>query len=321
MKDHLRRIGVPTFLLLLSSASYAALETDTYLPAIADKPFKDVMSEDKANKPKAMNGQKDLMQKRYDLGDKPLGQTKMSAGRKAVQKGVRVKLPEGMTWDQLTTMSPQEIRDKGVFPGGFLPLPHTKHAAGGQVFPKEQIKEIDKFEQRSLDRFDVEFDLPDHFTPEFPPPMFLSSRPELGDITQGKLLTLDNFFELMVGVLTPVQMEGLRLLLTPFPQQQFNQTMDRKTERPEPGVACFDCHSNGHTNAAFHLTPDVRPQAARFRLDTVSLRGVFNQQIHGSKRSIRSIEDFSEFEQRNLVLGLKLTAEEKEQLVAFMLTL
>jgi cytochrome c peroxidase len=42
----------------------------------------------------------------------------------------------------------------------------------------------------------------------------------------------------------------------------------------------------------------VRPQAARFRLDTTSLRGMFNQQIHGSKRSLRSVEDFSEFEQR-----------------------
>src|SRR5688500_20277939 len=36
----------------------------------------------------------------------------------------------------------------------------------------------------------------------------------------------------------------------------------------------------------------------RMRLDTVSLRGMFNQQIHGSKRSIRSVEDFTEFEQR-----------------------
>jgi hypothetical protein len=33
-------------------------------------------------------------------------------------------------------------------------------------------------------------------------------------------------------------------------------------------------------------------------LDTVSLRGLFNQQIHGSKRSLRSVEDFTEFEQR-----------------------
>ncbi len=34
------------------------------------------------------------------------------------------------------------------------------------------------------------------------------------------------------------------------------------------------------------------------RLDTVSLRGLFTQQIHGSKRSLRSVEDFTEFEQR-----------------------
>ena len=34
------------------------------------------------------------------------------------------------------------------------------------------------------------------------------------------------------------------------------------------------------------------------RLDTVSLRGLFNQHIHGSKRSLRSVEDFTEFEQR-----------------------
>ena len=38
--------------------------------------------------------------------------------------------------------------------------------------------------------------------------------------------------------------------------------------------------------------------AARFRLDTTSLRSLYNQQIHGSKRSLRSVEDFSEFEQR-----------------------
>ncbi|MBV8458888.1 MAG: hypothetical protein JO122_20010 [Acetobacteraceae bacterium] len=63
-------------------------------------------------------------------------------------------------------------------------------------------------------------------------------------------------------------------------------------------MTCLDCHSNFHTNAAFHQTPDVRPQAARFRLDTVSLCGMFNQRIHGSKRSLRSVEDFTQFEQR-----------------------
>ena len=107
-------------------------------------------------------------------------------------------------------------------------------------------------------------------------------------MSQGKLLTIRNFYQIMVGLLTPVQMEGLRLLLTPFPQEEFNQTEDRKVLEQSHGVTCLDCHQNFHTNAAFHLTPDMRPQAARFRLDTTSLRGMFNQQIHGSKRSLRS---------------------------------
>lgn len=312
MKDHVRYLGACALSLLFVSTSHAGRPQDTYLfENPPDKPFNEVMSEDKANKPKVMDKQKDLLEQRYDLGDKPSG-VKMSGGRKAVQKGVRVKLPKGTTWDKLANMSPDEIREQGLFPAGFLPLPHVKHETGGQVFPKNQIKEIRDLERRSLERFDVEFDLPDRFTPEFPPPIFLSSRPELGDVSQGKLLSIDNYFELMAGILTPVQMEGLRLLLTPFPQQQFNQTNDRKVERPSLGVACLDCHSNGHTNAAFHLTPDVRPQAARFRLDTVSLRGMFNQQIHGSKRSLRSVEDFSEFEQRTAYFdGDQVAAQKK----------
>src|SRR5690606_23509392 len=106
--------------------------------------------------------------------------------------------------------------------------------------------------------------------------------------------------------------EGLRLLLTPFPQQQFNQTDDRKVEEAELGVTCLDCHVNGHTNATFHLNPDTRPQQNRFRIDTVSLRGMFNQQIHGSKRSLRSVEDFTEFEQRTAYFdGDQVTAAKK----------
>jgi cytochrome c peroxidase len=211
---------------------------------------------------------------------------------------VRVKLPPDVTWESLAAMSFEEIRQKGLLPAGFMPLPHVKQATGGQVFPNKEIDEIRRQEARNLRRFDVDFDLPDHLTPEFPPPIFLTTHPELGDVSHGQLLTIKNFYELMVGFITPVQMEGLRLLLTPFPQEEFNQTEDRKSADQSLGVTCLDCHSNFHTNAAFHLTPDVRPQAARFRLDTTSLRGLFNQQIHGSKRSLRSVEDFTEFEQR-----------------------
>jgi cytochrome c peroxidase len=209
-------------------------------------------------------------------------------------------------------MSPEDIKEKKLFPQGFLPLPHVKHESGGQVFPQAHIDAMAKLEARDLERFDVDFDLPQHMLPEFPPPIFLVNRPDLGDVSQGKVLSIKNYYEIFNGILTPVQLDGLRQLLTPFPQQQFNQTHDRKVNTPQLGVSCLDCHTNGHTNAAFHLTPDVRPQIARFRLDTPSLRGMFNQQIHGSKRSLRSIEDFTEFEQRTAYFdGDQVTASMK----------
>ena len=43
---------------------------------------------------------------------------------KPLQEGVRVKLPPGVTWEQLAAMSPDAIREQGlVAEGGFLPLP------------------------------------------------------------------------------------------------------------------------------------------------------------------------------------------------------
>ena len=166
------------------------------------------------------------------------------------------------------------------------------------IFPQFQIDEIKKQEARDLTRFDLDFDLPDHFLPEFPAPIFLTTRPALGDVSRGKLVTMDNFFELFDGILNPKQLEGVRLLVTPFPQQQFNQTSDRRTERPSRGVACFDCHANGHANGATHLAGDVRPQELRHRSDTPTLRGVNIQRLFGSQRALKSVEDFTEFEQR-----------------------
>src|SRR5512143_2022436 len=144
----------------------------------------------------------------------------------------------------------------------------------------------------------MDFDLPDRFLPEFPAPIYLTTRPDLGDVSRGKLVTNRNYFELFNGILNPKQLEGLRLLLTPFPQQQFNQTEDRRSERPSRGVVCFDCHANGHTHASTHLVGDIRPQEFRHRLDTPSLRGVHIQRLFGSQRALRSVEDFTEFEQR-----------------------
>jgi len=207
-------------------------------------------------------------------------------------------LPPDMTWEKLAEMTPAAIRDQDLFPKGFLPLPHPNHPEGGMLFPAHHIDEIKQQEGRDLTRFDLDYDLPAHFLPEFPPPIYLTTRTDLGDVSQGKLVTIMNYFELFNGILNPKQLEGLRLLVTPFPQQQFNQTDDRRSALASRGVTCLDCHVNGHTNSATHLVGDIRPQEFRHRLDTPSLRGVNVQRLFGSQRALKSVEDFTEFEQR-----------------------
>jgi cytochrome c peroxidase len=249
-------------------------------------------AKDIADKPKVLARQQKLLKERYNLDCKSQSGAIMTKG-KAQPVGPVVRLKDGMTWDQLGKMTADDIRSKQAFPAGFHRLPHVKHDVGGMVFPQIQTKVFPR-----LERFDVEFDLPECFLPEFPPPIFLTTHPELGDVSQGEVLNAENFDRLFRGLVTPVQLDGLRLLVTQFPQEEFNATHDRKSEKPSLGVACMDCHVNFHTTGQFHLNPDTRPQKDRLRLDTVSLRGEFNQQIHGSKRSLRSVEDFTEFEQR-----------------------
>jgi cytochrome c peroxidase len=257
----------------------------------------DIMRRMKSEKSALMKRQLDLLNERYDLSDNP-SEMKMSGKRKFIQKGTRVKLPQGITWKQLASMKADEIKDKGLWPKGFYPLPHPNHPEGGMLFPQSQINEIKKQEGRDLTRFDLDFDLPEHFLPEFPPTIYLTTRPDLGDVSKGQVITIKNYYELFSGCLNLKQLEGLRLLVTPFPQQQFNSTNDRRSELASMGVTCFDCHTNGHSNGATHLVGDIRPQEFRHRLDVPSLRGVNIQRLFGSQRALKTIEDFTEFEQR-----------------------
>lgn len=294
-------IALGTFFSLLLVTGIALAEEmvkSSYSPVVLKEPFRKTMVRMRAAKPEVMKRQMDLLNERYDLSDRPAEDVMMSGGRKAVQEGVRARLPEGMTWEKLAAMTPEEIRERDLWPKGFFPLPHPNHPEGGMVFPKFHIAEIKKQESRDLTRFDMDLDLPDHLLPEYPPPIYLTTRPDLGDVSQGKVVTMMNYFELFNGILNPKQLEGLRLLVTPFPQQQFNQTDDRRSELPSRGVTCFDCHVNGHTNAATHLVGDIRPQEFRHRLDIPSLRGVNIQRLFGSQRALKTIEDFTEFEQR-----------------------
>jgi cytochrome c peroxidase len=252
--------------------------------------FEELMKADIEAKPGVMEKQRKLLESRYNLEPKYEEGFVMTRG-KPIPVGPTAKLPEGVSWEKLATAKPEEIKEKNIFP--YPSLPHPKHTPGGQVFPQMQIEMFPR-----LERFDVDFDLPEAFLPEFPPAIFLQNRPELGDVSRGQVVSINNYYALFKDILTPVQLDGLRLLLTPLPQEEFNPTDDRKSVNASLGVTCLDCHVNGHTTAQFHLNPDDRPQQRRFRLDTTSLRGVNQQQIHGSKRSLRSVEDFTEFEQR-----------------------
>jgi cytochrome c peroxidase len=285
--------------LQLMPAQQPAKTEPPLLPPLAEPKapdFATLVDRMKAAKPEIAKKHNEMLAARYDLTDRA-GDGKMTRG-KPLQAGPRAKLHNGTTWAQLAAMTAEEIKEKGVYPAGFLPLPHPNHPEGGMLFPKFHIDEVKKQENRDLTRFDLDFDLPDHFMPEFPPPIFLTTRPDLGDVSKGKLVTIENFEELFKDSLNPKQLEGLRLLVTPFPQQQFNATADRRSEKPSRGVVCFDCHVNGHTNGATHLVGDIRPQEFRHRIETPSLRGVNIQRLFGSQRALKSVEDFTEFEQR-----------------------
>ena len=263
----------------------------------ADENFSASVKRLQDEKPSFAQRQQALLAQRYDLSDQPNSAIGMSRG-KPLQDGVRVKLPLGATWEMLAALSPDEIKQRQLWPAGFLPLPHPHHEVGGMVFPKFLIADTKQQTDRDLTRFDLDLDLPDHFLPEFPAAMYLTTRPDLGDVSKGKAITLGNFNAVFKDILNPKQLEGLRLLVTPFPQQQFNATEDRRSLKAHTGVACFDCHANGHTVAATHTVGDIRPNDHRHRIDTPSLRGVNIQRLFGSQRALKTIEDFTEFEQR-----------------------
>src|SRR4051812_19508391 len=120
-------------------------------------------------------------------------------------------------------MKAEQIRGGNAFP--YPALPHPKHTPAGPVFPAMQLGMVPR-----LQRFDVDHDIPEAFLPEFPPAMFLQNRPELGDVSRGEVVSINNFYRLFKEILTPMELDGLRLLLTPMSQEEFNVTDDRKSE-------------------------------------------------------------------------------------------
>jgi len=241
-------------------------------------------------KPKLMRDVYTYMNRRYAFTGEAIPGAFMSGG-KPVMAGPVARLAKGVrSFEELAAMRPERIRELDAFP--YVPLAHPLQSTAHMVFPQEWVAAHPEHE-----RIDVDMDFPPEYLPEFPPPLFLTTHKELGDVTRGREITLDNFYDIFDGILTPEQMEGLKELLRPSATTWFNHTDHRITEAPSKGVACLDCHVNGHTNGAFELGPDARPHMARLRVDTPTLRGNFNLMQLSSRRSIRSLDHFSEVEE------------------------
>jgi cytochrome c peroxidase len=241
-------------------------------------------------KPKLMADCRAYMKRRYDFHGKAIPGARMSGG-KPVMRGPVARLPKGIgSWEELASLSPEEIKRRDLFP--FKPLAHPLQSTAHMVFPASWTRVHPEHQ-----RMDCDLDIPDAYLPEFPPPMFLTTHKELGDVTRGREVTLGNYYEIFNGLLTPEQMEGLKELLRPTPTTWFNQTTHRVTYKPSAGVACFSCHVNGHTNGAIELAPDSRPNQARLRVDTPTMRGNYNLMQLSSKRSIRGMDHFAEVEE------------------------
>src|SRR5262245_23455040 len=92
----------------------------TYMPVVVSDTFEQIYDRDTGEKDAVMSRQNALLEKRYDLRNDP-SDVQMSGKRKAVQKGVRVRLPSGATWERLGSMSPEQIKAQNLFPMGFRP--------------------------------------------------------------------------------------------------------------------------------------------------------------------------------------------------------
>ena len=242
-------------------------------------------------KPQLMKDVRAYMESRFDFSGETVSGQMMSGGRKPIMAGPVARLPQGISsFEELAALTPDEIRRRDLFP--YKPLAHPIQTNAHMLFPEAWLAVHPEHR-----RIDVDFDIPDEYLPEFPPPLFLTTHKELGDVTGGREITIDNYYEIFDGLLTPEQMEGLKELLRPSPTTWFNHTSHRLTEQPSQGVSCLDCHVNGHTNGAIELAPDARPNMARLRVDTPTMRGNYNLMQLSSKRSVRSMDHFSEIEE------------------------
>ena len=137
------------------------------------------------------------MADRYNFNGAEIEGVMQSGLRKPVMKGPIAILPNGVSsYEDFNKLTADEIKQKDVFP--YKPLAHPIHSTADMVFPDEW-NEV----HPEHNRMDMDHDFPDEYLPEFPAPLFLTTRKELGDVSNGKEITITNYWELFNGFLLP----------------------------------------------------------------------------------------------------------------------
>lgn len=187
------------------------------------------------------------MDGRYDFSGKTLPGVKMSGG-KPIMAGPVSRVPEKMSFEALAKLSPEEIKQKDLFP--YKPLAHPIHTTAHMVFPEAWL-EVHPEDRR----IDVDMDIPQAYLPEFPPPLYLTTHKELGDVTGGKEITFDNYFAIFDGLLTPEQMEGLKELFVQRLQPGLTRRHTASRNNPAEGLRAWPATSMDTPMAPSSLRP------------------------------------------------------------------
>ena len=142
----------------------------------------------------------------------------------------------------------------------------------------------------------MDFDLPDAFMPEFPPAIFLQNRPELGDVSRGEVVSINNFYALFKDLLTPVQLMACAYSSPRCRRKSLMRPMTARVLPPAWGLPAWTAMSTAIRRLSSISIRMTARRSGGCGSIPPACGGV--QQIHGSKRSLRSVEDFTEFEQR-----------------------
>ncbi len=109
----------------------------SYMPIAIDQPFAAIMAHDVAAKPGIERDHMAVLEERYDLSDHPAQGVTMEHG-KPLQEGVRVKLPSGVTWDQLAAISPDDMRERAYGRRGSSPCRIRFNLPAAKCFRKRK---------------------------------------------------------------------------------------------------------------------------------------------------------------------------------------